>query len=402
MDTTSRTLPWPDRFPTPGCTTCATCTRRHCSSPESPCTWSPPGSGTPTPPCHCGSTRTCCASTRQALEMSSPRPWTLLLANPLASRVARGDQASVCAGQNGGPGRGRTADLPLFRRTLVPTELPDRSWRWRQQKAPYADQAVLTGFEPATSTLTGWRALRAALQDHAVLAAASCTPNGIRTRAAALKGRCPRPLDDGGSTVTAALPVAPAVGDRPSIGDGRHCRQSARAFPIIPGSSTIGKSRAHSSPAGSRTGPGQLAQNPRMASARPRPGHATRSPARISELPARAQRHMHELTADKREHHIGEDQPGSGVAGDTHRVGRAGDAVEVGDRPYRAGPGAGRQPWADHAPEGGQRRRSIRSPSARVAEHHEDQDGQSDADRARDDHQEPGKRSGREDDQRAE
>lgn len=25
------------------------------------------------------------------------------------------------------------------------------------------------------------------------------TPNGIRTRAAAVKGRCPRPLDDGGS-----------------------------------------------------------------------------------------------------------------------------------------------------------------------------------------------------------
>ena len=30
--------------------------------------------------------------------------------------------------------------------------------------------AVLTGFEPATSTLTGWRALLAALQDHAALA----------------------------------------------------------------------------------------------------------------------------------------------------------------------------------------------------------------------------------------
>ena len=27
-------------------------------------------------------------------------------------------------------------------------------------------RAVLTGFEPATSTLTGWRALLAALQDH--------------------------------------------------------------------------------------------------------------------------------------------------------------------------------------------------------------------------------------------
>jgi hypothetical protein len=38
-----------------------------------------------------------------------------------------------------------------------------------------------------------------------VLATASRAPNGIRTRAAALKGRCPRPLDDGGSTVTAAV-----------------------------------------------------------------------------------------------------------------------------------------------------------------------------------------------------
>src|ERR1700683_3956391 len=69
--------------------------------------------------------------------------------------------------------------------------------------------AVLTGFEPATSTLTGWRALRAALQDQAVqqylLALASRTPNGIRTRAAALKGRCPRPLDDGGLAVTRRL-----------------------------------------------------------------------------------------------------------------------------------------------------------------------------------------------------
>src|SRR5580692_10500815 len=30
--------------------------------------------------------------------------------------------------RNGGQGRGRTDDLPLFRRTLVPTELPDRVW----------------------------------------------------------------------------------------------------------------------------------------------------------------------------------------------------------------------------------------------------------------------------------
>ena len=56
-------------------------------------------------------------------------------------------------------------------------------------------------------------------------------PNGIRTRAAALKGRCPRPLDDGGSTDLAALPVAPAVGDRISIGDERRCRQSDLPMP---------------------------------------------------------------------------------------------------------------------------------------------------------------------------
>src|SRR5258706_3201467 len=54
----------------------------------------------------------------------------------------------------------------------------------------------------------------------------SRTPNGIRTRAAALKGRCPWPLDDRGSTATAGLPVAPAVGDRLSIGEGRHWPQS--------------------------------------------------------------------------------------------------------------------------------------------------------------------------------
>src|SRR5258708_21468052 len=53
------------------------------------------------------------------------------------------------------------------------------------------------------------------------------TPNGIRTRAAAVKGRCPRPLDDGGSTATADVPMAPAVGDRFSIGDGRHWPQSS-------------------------------------------------------------------------------------------------------------------------------------------------------------------------------
>ena len=54
----------------------------------------------------------CLAPDRAA---SSPRPWMPPLANPLASWIARADQASVCAGQMGGQGQGRTADLPLFR-----------------------------------------------------------------------------------------------------------------------------------------------------------------------------------------------------------------------------------------------------------------------------------------------
>jgi hypothetical protein len=44
-----------------------------------------------------------------------------------------------------------------------------RSYRLSYLTSPWPvarARAVLTGFEPATSTLTGWRALQAALQDH--------------------------------------------------------------------------------------------------------------------------------------------------------------------------------------------------------------------------------------------
>ena len=58
--------------------------------------------------------------------------------------------------------------------------------------------ATPTGLEPATSAVTGRRAnqLRygALLM---VLVLVVRIPNGIRTRAAAVKGRSPRPLDDG-------------------------------------------------------------------------------------------------------------------------------------------------------------------------------------------------------------
>src|SRR6202045_2513357 len=52
-----------------------------------------------------------------------------------------------------GQGRDRTGDLPLFRRTLIPTELPGRKAR-----TCLAAVATLTGLEPATSAVTGRRA----------------------------------------------------------------------------------------------------------------------------------------------------------------------------------------------------------------------------------------------------
>ena len=59
--------------------------------------------------------------------------------------------------------------------------------------------ATLTGLEPATSAVTGRRANQ--LRHRALLFAprhrVTSTPNGIRTRATAVKGRRPRPLNDG-------------------------------------------------------------------------------------------------------------------------------------------------------------------------------------------------------------
>ena len=57
----------------------------------------------------------------------------------------------VSRGKCGGQGRGRTVDLPIFSRTLVPTELPGLV-------SGKPDLATLTGLEPATSALTGRRA----------------------------------------------------------------------------------------------------------------------------------------------------------------------------------------------------------------------------------------------------
>src|SRR5574337_854373 len=71
------------------------------------------------------------------------------------------------------------------------------------QKAPFCWVAEWTGIEPATPGVTGRYSNR--LNYHSALTCSSplCgpgktgVPTGIRTPVIAVKGRCPRPLDDG-------------------------------------------------------------------------------------------------------------------------------------------------------------------------------------------------------------
>ena len=118
--------------------------------------------------------------------------------------VSAGGRCSKPGERLGGQGRGRTADLPIFSRTLVPTELPGPAAPWCTRTRLVA---VLTGLEPATSALTGRRALQLLHRTLLLLyyflplprPRSVRTPNGIRTRATALKGRRPGPLDDEGN-----------------------------------------------------------------------------------------------------------------------------------------------------------------------------------------------------------
>jgi hypothetical protein len=241
-----------------------------------------------------------CASTRRVSGTSSPRPSKAHVSKSVSKpEIKRYATAASPQLRMGGQGRGRTADLPLFRRTLVPTELPDRNWRRSPGREPAPVRAVLTGFEPATSTLTGWRALRAALQDPVVAdpepgTPGQCAPNGIRTRAAALKGRCPRPLDDGGSTIAAYARGARRRG--PPQHRGRKAvpakRPSGRSSP------GPGRLQRRASPNGKAPGPGPVPAGRWQAPARPEPDLRHTLTARPAERtpPCRAQPTQHPLT----------------------------------------------------------------------------------------------------------
>ena len=104
---------------------------------------------------------------------------------------------------NGGSDGRRSRDLTIFSRALYQLSYrASRSGLPDVRKAPSkrgSVSATLTGLEPATSAVTGRRANQ--LRYRAKLFNCVCRdPNGIRTRAAAVKGRCPRPLNDGAAS----------------------------------------------------------------------------------------------------------------------------------------------------------------------------------------------------------
>ena len=90
----------------PACTIYAICTRPRCCSLASRSMSWLPGLAMQTRPLLCAFTRMCCANMPSASAMSSPRPWRLLLANPLASPASRLDQVRVFAGQSWWSGAG--------------------------------------------------------------------------------------------------------------------------------------------------------------------------------------------------------------------------------------------------------------------------------------------------------
>ena len=100
-------------------------------------------------------------------------------------------------GCGGSDGR-RSRDLTIFSRALY--QLSYRAWLRKRpllERRSRIASATLTGLEPATSAVTGRHANQLRYRAKLMKLCVMRDPNGIRTRAAAVKGRCPRPLNDG-------------------------------------------------------------------------------------------------------------------------------------------------------------------------------------------------------------
>src|SRR3954451_2627825 len=119
-------------------------------------------------------------------------------------------------------------DSSIIHGALCPASRCRAGWRAECRTPPDLtvqgrSSATPTGLEPAASAVTGRRAnqlrygaLRTTKRGKANPSTAVCriepgdrslarTPNGIRTRATAVKGRGPRPLDDGGNSLEVAV-----------------------------------------------------------------------------------------------------------------------------------------------------------------------------------------------------
>ena len=117
-----------------------------------------------------------------------------------------------------GSDRRRSGDLSIFSRTLYQLSYRASGWDRSGLNRPDRSSATSTGLEPATSAVTGRRANQLRHEasfgtkpdsTRVVSLARVSTPNGIRTRATAVKGRGPGPLDDGGPLPLASSRLEP-------------------------------------------------------------------------------------------------------------------------------------------------------------------------------------------------
>src|SRR5690606_1336799 len=119
-----------------------------------------------------------------------------------------------------------------------PTELQSRTAhhdlprprRRASSKEGSSHGATLTGLEPATSAVTGRHANQLRYRAITFQLYRMSDPNGIRTRATAVKGRRPRPLNDGAEGIPGGFPCR-----RSSISDEARKNEIEGASPWIPG-----------------------------------------------------------------------------------------------------------------------------------------------------------------------
>ena len=190
-------------------------------------------------------------------------------------QLARNDEnPRRCRGFESGSDGRRSRDLTIFSRALY--QLSYRAV-WLTKTAPPEEgaashSATLTGLEPATSAVTGRHANQLRYRAMLLSCVLFSDPNGIRTRAAAVKGRCPRPLNDG------------AVTGEPQSNRGSSIRAARRKCQSPPNSATAARN-GRNGRINRASRPAQVRFNP-LSKVDPRTGFSPRSfnPGTIREM----------------------------------------------------------------------------------------------------------------------